>query len=626
MAEWWFTECPVNIKCREPMQEEYFSNNTHIQSLVREAIQNSLDAGKDSDGPVKVRIFRSGKEKSISPDNYLPFWNNAVLHYNATGYCLGTGTDLKQYCDFLAIEDFNTPGLRGDVEGDDAGNSYYNFFQAEGHSEKLAGNIGRWGVGKFVFPMSSKIRTFFAFTIRDHERLLAGQSILETHRVNGKKYTPDGWFGEKHPHTGVNLPVCDSSYIDSFAQTFSLSRREESGLSVVIPFIAQQFSWMDLVDAVVKNFFYAIIKKKLVVILESGNTDEANMEIRSDTIHCIAEQFLADSETAELINMAVWASALSEDSFFVLGKSTDSNCLRWTDDMIPDPQKQVMSEKLDKGERIAVKVPMFIREREQEIQSDTYDIIIEKIAPGTPQRPFFVRNGILIAEVRSEPAIIRGYRTLYLIADSKVEDMLGVAETPSHCSWSHNTKGFEKKYIYPKMHIQFILRSVHEILTRVNAGDTEFDYKLLTKYFSLPKDLAKDKEPKPKAQNPKDGSNPPEPDIPKGLIRPPSRFTLNKLKNGFSVTGGNREFEKQFVLDIHLAYDRMQGSPKYDTNDFQVQKKPIEVTYDSGVIIKTRQDNYISCIINRKDFKLSVIGFDINRDLDIRIRTRGEEE
>lgn len=44
MAKWFFSEKGVNDKERDPGWDEYFSSNrSTVESLVREAIQNSLD-------------------------------------------------------------------------------------------------------------------------------------------------------------------------------------------------------------------------------------------------------------------------------------------------------------------------------------------------------------------------------------------------------------------------------------------------------------------------------------------------------------------------------------------------------------------------------------------------------
>ena len=56
---------------------------------------------------------------------------------------------------------------------------------------------GGWGVGKTVFPRSSRLKAFFALTVRhdDRRRMLMGGAVLRSHRVGGKYFAPDGYFG-----------------------------------------------------------------------------------------------------------------------------------------------------------------------------------------------------------------------------------------------------------------------------------------------------------------------------------------------------------------------------------------------------------------------------------------------
>src|SRR5690606_6808641 len=109
-------------------------------------------------------------------------------------------TQFDEPCRFLVVEDFGTTGLRGDptsVEEPPGGtpNDFFYFFRAEGKSGKSGADLGRWGVGKYVFPMASHINTFFALTRRNEDPagpLLMGQAVLKNHRIGDISYEPDG--------------------------------------------------------------------------------------------------------------------------------------------------------------------------------------------------------------------------------------------------------------------------------------------------------------------------------------------------------------------------------------------------------------------------------------------------
>ena len=185
-AEWRFEPKRRSQKSRDPMQASFFTNasiddDTH--ALVREAIQNSLDAKFDrgSQNPVCVR-FALGTHKGESPVMTRYISLDAWDHFNAVDNGLATPPTAVSDCRYLVYEDFNTDGLIGDERAFEAQpkNSFYYFMRAEGQSGKEDGERGRHGIGKFVFPYTSGIRMFIAATVRssDARCLIAGQSVL----------------------------------------------------------------------------------------------------------------------------------------------------------------------------------------------------------------------------------------------------------------------------------------------------------------------------------------------------------------------------------------------------------------------------------------------------------------
>lgn len=76
------------------------------------------------------------------------------------------------------------------------------------------------------FPRSSRIRSFFGVTVRhdDKNRVLVGQSIVRSHHVGEKSFTPDGWFGKKPDRNEASCPVTDQRFINKFAADFRLNQ------------------------------------------------------------------------------------------------------------------------------------------------------------------------------------------------------------------------------------------------------------------------------------------------------------------------------------------------------------------------------------------------------------------
>jgi hypothetical protein len=143
-----FAERRALSQQRDPIQGEFFNVDairSPVTALVREAIQNSLDAQVHR--PVTVRVHVSGVKGALPPAVVEPFSRGLRPHIAA---CSAEARALFDGpCAFVAIEDFNTAGLRGDPAQcdepapDEAGDFFY-FFRAEGKSGKSGSDRGRW--------------------------------------------------------------------------------------------------------------------------------------------------------------------------------------------------------------------------------------------------------------------------------------------------------------------------------------------------------------------------------------------------------------------------------------------------------------------------------------------------
>ena len=270
---WEFKTWEPGDKVRDPIQGEFFSTDAiknPAEALVREAVQNSLDAGTGS--PVRVRFYISGEEGALPAARMAQYLNGSWPHFTAAGNGLRDVPSPTDSCPFLACEDFSTRGLEGDpkqwreIAGEN--NHFYYFFRTEGKSAKTEQERGRWGIGKYVFPRSSRINSFFATTVRgDNRRLFMGQAVLKSHSIDGKYYKPDGSLGQ-----GVNgliMPVEDTTFVEQFYADFRLKRASQPGLSVVVPWYDREITFDHLVKAAVGDYYYAILKGDLVIDIES---------------------------------------------------------------------------------------------------------------------------------------------------------------------------------------------------------------------------------------------------------------------------------------------------------------------------------------------------------------------
>ncbi|MEO6260153.1 MAG: hypothetical protein ABIP63_07360, partial [Thermoanaerobaculia bacterium] len=233
LPSWHFREMSRGEINVDPVHDEFFKAQDLADALLREAIQNSLDARR---GRATVRVrFRLATGAFAMP-------------FEAAGAYLGglephVSLPETSTVPFLLVEDSGTRGLVGDPgedpELDDHGgerNDFYYFWRNVGRSGKGERDRGRWGLGKAVFSVSSRIHTMFGLTRRadDDRLLLLGQSVVKTHVLHGKRFAPYGFLAktgrDDFPHA-----LEDPDLLARFIADFGLTR-DEPGLSIVIPF------------------------------------------------------------------------------------------------------------------------------------------------------------------------------------------------------------------------------------------------------------------------------------------------------------------------------------------------------------------------------------------------------
>jgi hypothetical protein len=234
---WHFRPLQVGEKTREPIQGEFFATEAirnPAEALVREGSQNTLDAAKEE--TVSIRLFLASGAHALAANRSSKWMGGAWSHIQADGNGLREVPSQNDSCPFLVFEDFGTKGLQGDVnqafDEPEVQNHFFYFFRAEGRTGKNDLDRGRWGIGKHVFPRSSRASTFFGLTVRadDGQRLLMGHTVLKSHRVGSTHFSPDGYLGVQRQDKLV-LPVSDKATLDSFCADFRLARKNESGLS-----------------------------------------------------------------------------------------------------------------------------------------------------------------------------------------------------------------------------------------------------------------------------------------------------------------------------------------------------------------------------------------------------------
>lgn len=617
-AQWTFQELRPGFKDRQPTQGEFFATDairSVAEALVRETIQNSLDAGlKSAAGLVRVRFHLANGPHALPAKVAQRYFKDGWNHFFADGNGLDDVPYNTDDCPFLVAEDFGTTGLVGDVNQyrhvPGTKNPFYYFFRTEGRSGKGEEDRGRWGVGKYVFPRSSRINAFIALTVRhdDSQRLLMGQTVLKSHSVGTKYFTPDGDYGQASGD-GLVLPVADKDFLDQFCLDFGLRRKHEPGLSVVVPWVDEEISKEALLRAVIEDYFYPILAGGLGVTISNGGDEiELNKATLESATNLLGEEFA--NAMRPLLQLAVWAHELTPSSLVHLAPA-NPNRPAWEPAMIPKELLPKLRAKFRSGERLAVKVPLTVREHQKPTRESFFKVLLvnDNSDEGSP---VFIRDGIIISDIRGR--WVPGVRSLVVVDDAPLATLLGDSENPAHTQWQKDREHFRRKYTYGKSYIEFVSHSVSMFVRFLNESDEHPDRDLLRDVFSLPK---------PKELNdPKEKSKPRKRN--KGEIMKPDpkiepkkrRYTLSKVTSGFTITKGQAGAPIPHELAVAVAYDRRRGSAlgKYAPADFKVNEAPIRVEVEGGKITE-KQKNRLVVRVTEPDFKVTVTGFDENRDL-----------
>ena len=620
---WEFAPHHPMSKQRDPIQGEFFNTDSiknAADEIVREAVQNSLDAAVG--GLVVVRIFISGESGAVPTDTATEYFGELKPHAEACGAPVDLMTTP---CRHVVIEDFGTTGLGGDVNSTEEPppgqkNDFFYFFRAEGKSGKSGADRGRWGVGKYVFPKASMLNTFFGMTTRGADSdvpgpLLMGQAVMRNHKIGDSGYEPDGWWADLVG--GVPLPTCDPEVIASFCRTWHVTRKDEPGMSVIVPYADDALTVDDLRRSVVRDYFVAILSGALEVLIEAP--DIAPITVSAATLNTVIED-LAGIEREQVLRDAelVRWSIPNPPNLVSLGVTKGHPA--WTFESIGAQERAAIRDSLAEGLPVAVRVPVVITSREDNHPRESHFDVLLSPQDDTRRLPLYVREGIIVSEAVQRGAL-SGVRAIVVVPTGSLADLLGDAEGPAHTTWSEKTTRFRNKYINGAGWLTFVKQAPRRIVEIARDSDDQEDRTITADFFSVPDDSAGGSQ-GGSVGSPKPGDKTGKPVVP---VSRPRRIYVARSGNGFVVTLTENGSGVRSV-DVSVAYDRRGGNPfaKWSVDDFDL--KSMEVTIAGGAEAVRDGNRLVVDVTNPADLKIQVQGFDTNRDLRVNAREVGPND
>lgn len=616
-SKWIFKEIEKGFPERDPKESEFFKLTSPAEAVVREFIQNALDA-KQNQEIVRVKI--SFCSRDINSDTINSFLDNTLKeHLNACKFLVDE--NYPQSVPFLILEDFGTTGLDGSTEPGDGSGNFYNFWWREGISEKMGQRGGRWGLGKTTFHIVSKIKTFWGLTVRnDGKAFLMGKALLKTHSIREKRYHYFGYFSDEN-----FKPINDENIISQFKNIFGIKRNEgDTGLSIVIPMPVEGMDFNTVLKSVMQHYFYPILTGNLKFDIhdENNQVKELNAE---NLVQQVSSIDWGDTQWKEII-----PSVRQILEFIKEIQGQQEVELKITDLDEPEinqdsfEQLDQMKNSFQEKEQLKLRIPLKIKKAGNGDGQETFfTILIKKFPELHKAFEYYIRSGVLISEIRLLGS--RPVASLLVAEDLPVCEFLGDCETPAHTKWNERTEGFKEKYENAARILRFIRNSMLQILSILDEPPPERVTDFLKEFFSIPVH-GEEKADKERGDT--------------GLSEVPpfernsEVFKVSSIENGFKVNldsqiAGERNINPvNAIIRIRMAYDTRRGNPfsQYQKFDFNVEEgNGIQIQAQNCKIL-SRNLNEIKIEIKDKNFELKVTGFDSSRDLIVEVRSINEDK
>ena len=614
--KWQFTpQLPSQVETEVTQRDQFRNDEVEIsETIVREAVQNSLDAATDDSAQVRVAFRWVDESDGLEPEFLEQLFDTQLKHAREAGLEVDSIDFSKPRA--LVIEDFGTRGLTGSINSIDDEN-FSDFWRRHGKSHKTGKSRGRWGLGKLVYSTSSELGVFFGATLRqgDPGVHVMGQTVLNLRTVDDKKYPPHAFFadleGEESIETCIPVPLKNLDLVHAFQRQFSLKRAGNTGLSVVVPFPNRDFSVDAMIGVAIVNYFYPLITGQLVLefndsVVDAGNVRELAHRHAADKFRDIDALF----DFIEAANSAQPGELLELKESWADDRKLDA-------DDFDEADLERIKEEFSAGHLIGLRLPISLKKKDGSIRESSFNVFIQRPENLSEGIDLYVRGGLTVPG----EAKFKGRKAFgaMIAEDYGICSFLGDAENAAHTRWIGNAEKLRKNYQNPQDKLKVIKNSVLDLYDLLAGEVEEIDDKALSDFFWF-------EEP----ENAQRGRARRTPRVPprEPIQSRPRYFDIHEVKGGFSIKarpGANPEsFPRE--VDIEVAYDVASGNPfkKYSEHDFRLDRKDgiqLALTKDAGKILE-RHGNSFRLLVEKTHFQLKASGFDEHRDVKVKLESK----
>jgi hypothetical protein len=512
----------------------------------------------------------------------------------------------------LLIEDFGTTGLLGAIDQKDD-RPFSDFWRRIGKSHKSGKQGGRRGLGKLVFSGISRARTFFGLTVRSDDPsrtpVLMGQAVLATHRdEQGRDVDAHGFFCQPRPSDRFQLPEINPTLVGHFARATGMSRTNESGLSIAVPFVREDIQPKDLIQQLVRNYYFPILMGQL-----ESQIDDVKVEATS--FDALAKAYGGSQfENGKLISfIRDIRSAIDRNAPDL---SLAEGALGNLEAALSDEQVIALRSRYTAGELVHVRMNVRLRHRRDGEVKSHFDVFMR--ATDGDGQALVVRGAITLPQEASQFRARRAFGAL-IAQDAGITEFLGDAENPAHTKWNGNAEKLTLEWVNPATRLREIRQSLNALAIILTQAQEKIEPDALIDVLSIPAPAGR-AQPAPRPV--------PDPRPFPPLPQTKRKFLITQRTGGFTLASTAALNETDLPLEIRVAaaYDIVRGDPfrKHDPLDFNLQEPDGPKIASVGAAVRVEDSNKLTVLVESANFSVAVTGFDVNRDLVVRAGRQGQ--
>lgn len=643
---WRFKERQRNDTHQDPANTEFFARQDVADRLVRESGQNSMDAVKE--GATARLSFTLASAPAFAWQEYMAtLWPHLEAHEELREGL--PNRDENVPC--LLVEDFGTTGLTGplepssdEVSPDEKSHRLFWFFKNVGRTSKTGEQLGSFGIGKTVFPYSSRVSSFLGLTVRQASSdespiVLVGFSQLKEHKLpGGRVLTPYGYYcwQEGAGADYEQRPISEPSLIDRFRGAFGVRRaNDETGLSVVIPYPVSDLSRPHLARAAITQFFLPILSGQLVVELHEGEQHDI---LTPETLLEAIQRFeWAAGERERLerqLKLANWA-VRENPTIVELARPASDTQPRFDSAMIDPSQRARLSREFISGHRLALRVPVPVEPKGSAAIWSHVDVFLEYDWGGADKEDLYVRRGLTLID-HTGRARQAGLRSILIAQDPPLYEMLRSSENVAHTEWRQRSAAkLTQKYVRGPSKVGYVLGIVPGLIQALLSPEDEADWWTLADLFPdlqaspFPERPVSATEEGQRASTAEEEAPTEETDVEFGPFpEPPARQWVARplaAENALCIQKNPRYDGALRPMRLTAAYAALRGRKlrDHDPADFSFLGNS-EMIDASHASVEASADNVVRIVPSSPDFLVKIKGFDRHRALDYRVEVEEE--